>query len=507
MRPLLVLLILALLLAVVAACTAPPPTEEQLRAYAQYAELRATDAAASQIIAAAKATEAAAVQQIAQATAAALAPPVAITVTATLTPSLPLTATLPFSETGRAAAVTAALTATVGITATATPTPTVAITPTATPTTPPTPTASPTATVPPTASPTATPTTPPTPTASPTAIATASPTPTAPPTGTATAPPAATATRTPRAAATGTAPPAATPGATTASTAEPWAALADLPSAAITVTLTPPSATPTPAGQVVVTAQQANLRGGPGLAFDVLATARQGDALNVYGSDAAQNWWQVCCAAGQAGWISRTIVRFEGDPQAVPLAGPLLPDDLSASWAMRWECHGRGCQQEVCTGQSQAAAQRVTGERWLEVQRNALWDDACGEPEEWLTQVDRYTGRERAAGSTPLFNIWQGANPGPANRSVVLAGAPLALWCTETRKQETPQAGGWTAAFEGQACYDIQSGVLALMQYVKRWLFTGAANGQTFEREYFGDYEVIQQVLLETNAPLSGRPE
>lgn len=489
MRPLLVLLILALLLAVVAACTAPPPTEEQLRAYAQYAELRATDAAASQIIAAAKATEAAAVQQIAQATAAALAPPVAITVTATLTPSLPLTATLPLSETGRAAAVTAALTATVGITATATPTPTVAVTPTATPTTPPTPTASPTATVPPTASPTATPTTPPTPTASPTATATASPTPTAPPTPT------------------GTAPPAATPGATTASTAEPWAALADLPSAAITVTLTPTSATPTPAGQVVVTAQQANLRGGPGLAFDVLATARQGDALNVYGSDAAQNWWQVCCAAGQAGWISRTIVRFEGDPQAVPLAGPLLPDDLSASWAMRWECHGRGCQQEVCTGQSQAAAQRVTGERWLEVQRNALWDDACGEPEEWLTQVDRYTGRERAAGSAPLFNIWQGANPGPANRSVVLAGVPLALWCTETRKQETPQAGGWTAAFEGQACYDTQSGVLALMQYVKRWLFTGAANGQTFEREYFGDYEVIQQVLLETNAPLSGRPE
>lgn len=501
MRPLLVLLILALLLAVVAACTAPPPTEEQLRAYAQYAELRATDAAASQIIAAAKATEAAAVQQIAQATAAALAPPVTITVTATLTPSLALSATLPFSETGRAVTVPAALTATVGITATATPTPTVAITPTATPTTPPTPTASPTptATAPPTASPTATPTTPPTPTAPPTATATAS------PTATATAPPAATATRTPRAAATGTAPPAATPGATAASTAEPWAALADLPSAAITVTLTPTSATP--AGQVVVTAQQANLRGGPGLAFDVLATARQGDALNVYGSDAAQNWWQVCCAAGQAGWISRTIVRFEGDPQAVPLAGPLLPDDLSASWAMRWECHGRGCQQEVCTGQSQAAAQRVTGERWLEVQRNALWDDACGEPEEWLTQVDRYTGRERAAGSAPLFNIWQGANPGPANRSVVLAGAPLALWCTETRKQETPQAGGWTAAFEGQACYDTQSGVLALMQYVKRWLFTGSANGQTFEREYFGDYEVIQQVLLETNAPLSGRPE
>jgi hypothetical protein len=241
------------------------------------------------------------------------------------------------------------------------------------------------------------------------------------------------------------------------------------------------------------------------MAFDVMATARQGDVLGVYGSDAAQNWWQVCCVDGKSGWISRTIVRFAGDAQAVPVTGPLLPDDLQASWAMRWECNGRGCQQDVCTGQSQAAALRVTSDRWLEVKRDATWDDGCGEPEDWLNLVDRYTGRERqSAANPPLFNIWQGANPGPANRSVELAGATLALWCSETRTQEVVQTGGWTAAFEGQACYDTRSGVLALMQYVKRWLFTGTTGGQTFDREYFGDYEVIQQVLLDTNAPLSG---
>lgn len=249
------------------------------------------------------------------------------------------------------------------------------------------------------------------------------------------------------------------------------------------------------------------MRGGPGTAFDVIGTARQGDVLDVFGSDAAQNWWQVCCIAGRPGWISRSIVRFDGDAQAVPVAGPLLPDDLQASWAMRWECHGRGCRQETCTGQSQAQAQRVASDRWLDVQRNATWDAGCGEPQDWLTQVDRYTGQERAAASSPpLFNIWQGANPGPANRSVELAGAPLALWCTGTRTQDIEQAGGWTAAFEGQACYDTRSGILALMQYVKRWLFTGTAGGQSFDREYFGDYEVIQQVLLDTNAPLSGKP-
>ncbi len=460
-------LLISLLLLLTAACTTPPPTEQQLRAYAQYAELRATDAAASEIIAAAKATEAAAVQQIAQATAAALTPPAVITGTATLTPTLFVTATMPFTVTGAAVAAAEMLTATVEITATAMPTPTAIIT----------------ATAPLTSTPRA-------------LVATVAITPTT----TVAVTPAATAT----VAATPTPQPPTSP-----IESSPWAALiSGAASRAITATLAAPTPTPTPAGQVSVTSQQANLRGGPGMAFDVVTTARQGDVLDVYGRDAAQNWWQVCCANNKAGWVSRNIVRFQGDPQAVPVVGPLLPDDLQASWAMRWECNGRGCKQDVCTGQSQAAALRATSDRWLEVQREATWDDGCGEPEDWLTQVDRYTGRERqSAANAPLFNIWEGANPGPANRSVELAGATLALWCSETRSQEVDQVDGWTAAFEGQACYDTRSGVLALMQYVKRWLFTGTADGRTFNREYFGDYEVIQQVLLDTNAPLSGRPD
>jgi SH3-like domain-containing protein len=466
MRLFLALLISLLLMAVAAACTTPPPTEEQLRAYAQYAELRATDAAASELIAAAKATEAAAVQQIAQATAAALPTPAVVTVTATLTPSLVLTTTTPLTVTGDVVAATALLTTTGEITATATPTPTAIVTATVAPT----PTLRAQATV----------------TMTPTTVVASAATPAATVLATSTPPPP-----------------------TSPIESSPWAALlSGAAGQAITATLAAPTPTPAPAGQAIVTSQQANLRGGPGMAFDVQATARQGDALDVYGSDAAQNWWQVCCVDGKAGWVSRTIVRFQGDVQSVPVVGPLLPDDLNASWAMRWECKGRGCQQDVCTGQSQAAALRVVNDRWLEVQREATWDDGCGEPEDWLTQVDRYTGQERqTTANPPLFNIWQGANPGPANRSVELAGATLALWCSETRTQEVAQTGGWTAAFEGQACYDTRSGVLALMQYVKRWLFTGTTGGQTFDREYFGDYEVIQQVLLDTNAPLSGRDD
>ena len=458
MRSIIALFFSMLVLTLASACTAPPPTEEQLRAYAEYAQLRATDAAAAEIIAAAKATEAAAVQQITEATAAAARPSLAITVTATLTPSQLITVTTLLTITGETVAATDLLTATVEITTTAAPETTVVVTPTLTFT--PTPQALATATITPTVA----------------VVATVTPTP---------QPPA------------------------SLIAGSPWAALLEGP-ADQAAAASPPSPTPTPppAGQVTVTSQQANLRGGPGMAFDVLATARQGDALDVYGSDEAQNWWRVCCVDDKAGWVSRTIVRFQGDAQSVPVVGPLLPDDLNASWAMRWECKGRGCQQDVCTGQSQAAALRVISDRWLEVQREATWDDGCGEPEDWLTQVDRYTGQERQnAANPPLFNIWQGTNPGPANRSVELAGATLTLWCSETRTQEVEQAGGWTAAFEGQACYDTRSGVLALMQYVKRWLFTGTTGGQTFDREYFGDYEVIQQVLLDTNAPLSGRED
>ncbi len=452
--------VLAPLLLLAAACTTPPPTEQQLEAYAQYAQLRATDAAAGEMIAAAKATEAAAVQFILQATETALTPPA----TATLTPTLAITATAPMTITGESVAATAPLTAAGAITATASPAPASIITATIAPT------------------------------STPRALSTVVITPTA--TGAVT--PAATVTATPAVQ---------QPASPIADS--PWSALfSGAAGQALAATPIAPSPTPTPAGQVIVTSQQANLRGGPGMAFDVLATARQGDVLDVYGRDEGQVWWRVCCADGKAGWVSRTIVRFQGDTQSVPVVGPVLPDDLSASWAMRWECNGRGCQQEFCIGESQAAALRTLGDRWLEVQRQATWEDGCGAPERWLTQVDRYTGRERQnATNAPLFNIWEGANPGPASRTADLAGATLALWCTETRSQEVTQADGWTAVFEGQACYDTQAGVLALMQYVKRWLFTGTVDGRTFDREYFGDYEVIQQVLLDTNAPLTGRAD
>jgi hypothetical protein len=240
--------------------------------------------------------------------------------------------------------------------------------------------------------------------------------------------------------------------------------------------------------------------------FDVVGAAAQGSTLDVFGSNADRSWWQVCCTDGKPAWVSRTVVTFQGDTAAVPVAPPLVPDDLTATWAVRWECHAEGCVQEECLGQSQASPLQVRSTRWLELQREATWTDQCGEAETWTTQVDRYSGKEQQAqgDQAPLFNIFAGTSPGPENRRIDLLDRNLSLWCTDTRTKEVEQDKGWTVVFEGQACYDRQAGVLVTMQYLKRWLFTGEYQGKPYDRQYFGDYEVYQQILTDTNAPLSG---
>ena len=262
--------------------------------------------------------------------------------------------------------------------------------------------------------------------------------------------------------------------------------------------------TPTPAATAVVRSQNINVRGGPGTVFGVVGTAPEGRALAVVGRNADRSWWQVCCVNGQPVWVSASVVTIRGDEEAVPVVSPLLPDDLSASWALHWECYAEGCPQPECQGESTAQALQVRNERWLEVKREATWPDKCGQKEDWLVQVDRYTGQEAQTSAPPLFYVWAGANPGPENRSIELLDRTLSLWCTDTRTREVPQSGGWTVLYEGNACYDRVSGLLVTMEYTKRWLYTGTSGGQTYDRQYFGDYEVYQQILTDTNMPLSG---
>ena len=345
--------------------------------------------------------------------------------------------------------------------------------------------------------------------AQPTAVITATRTPTPTATTAPTAPPVPTAVLTttvpttiPTAVMTTTAP-AATPVSTGVMTTT--AAL----TATYTITNTPPIAvaiTVTLPVTVEIKSATANLRGGPGTEFDVVSTAAQGTRLPVIGRNADGSWWQVCCVEGKPVWVNDSVVTFLGARDVVPVSSPLMPDKLEATWAIHWVCAGEECPQPECFGESKAQTLQVRDGRWLEVKRDATWPDQCGKKEDWLVQVDRYSGQEtQAPTNPPLFYMWMGANPGPENRTMEHLGRTLSLWCTDTRTREVPQAGGWTVLIEGQACYDRGSGVLVTMEYSKRWLFTGTNGGKTYERQYFGDNEVYQQILTGTNIPMSAK--
>lgn len=463
MRVRFVLPVLGAMLIFLSGCT-PILTGEELVEYERYVAARATEAAAESAIAEARATQAAALALIAQATAGVLPPTPAVTVTVGVTPTMAAT---PSETPGISATVTAtavstrqvitgtrllipAVPAGSALTATLTATPT--LTPTLTPS--PTPSPSPTAM--------RSPTPPSTPTVAPTPPSTATVAPTA-------------------AALTTTMPFTATP---------PVAA-------AITVT----------AGVTLeVRAASGNLRSGPGTEFDILATTSKGRRYAVMGRNTEGTWWQVCCVNDRPAWIADSLATISGDRNQVPIRLPLMPDQLEATWAMHWLCYGEGCPQAECVGQSRAQALQVRNVRWLEVKRHSTWENNCGKDEDWLVQVDRYSGQEaQAVAEPPLFYVWQGADPGPENRTIAHLGRTLSLWCTGTRTREVAQSGGWTALFEGQACYDRASGLLVTLEYVKRWLFTGTIEGKKYERQYFGDYEVYQQILVNTNVPLSAK--
>ncbi len=279
--------------------------------------------------------------------------------------------------------------------------------------------------------------------------------------------------------------------------------------ATYTITNTPPIAvaiTVTLPVTVEIKSATANLRGGPGTEFDVVSTAAQGTRLPVIGRNADGSWWQVCCVEGKPVWVNDSVVTLLGARDVVPVSSPLMPDKLEATWAIHWVCAGEECPQPECFGESKAQTLQVRDDRWLEVKRDATWPDQCGKKEDWLVQVDRYSGQEtQAPTNPPLFYMWMGANPGPENRTMEHLGRTLSLWCTDTRTREVPQAGGWTVLIEGQACYDRGSGVLVTMEYTKRWLFTGTNGGKKYERQYFGDNEVYQQVLTGTNIPMSAK--
>ena len=269
----------------------------------------------------------------------------------------------------------------------------------------------------------------------------------------------------------------------------------------------------TTSATVTVKNRSVNVRSGPGLDFSVVNGAAQGDTFTALGLSDDEAWWQICCIPGpnderdnptQKAWISNRVVDVSEAAAELGVLRPLFPDDLTAAWDVSYQCGSERCPVAECAAQVTASVRNDADARWLEIDRNVTWDEGCGEDSTWLHQVDRSDGLERYPDSTGLFffNYWVGAKPGPANSRYTLGDAEIASWCGDPQTAEVEEEGGWTSAYDGVTCYDQRTGMLVAMKYTKRWLFTGEFEGEKYEKAYFGDFEVYEVALQETNVEL-----
>lgn len=265
---------------------------------------------------------------------------------------------------------------------------------------------------------------------------------------------------------------------------------------------------------VTVRNRSVNIRSGPGLDFSVVFGAAQGDSFAALGLSEDEGWWQICCIPGpndeqdnptQKAWISNRVVNANDAAIALGVLRPLFPDDLTAAWDVSYQCGSERCVVTECAAEVTASVRNAADPRWLEIDRIVTWDEGCGEDSAWLHQIDRSDGLERYPDSTGLFffNYWVGALPGPVNSLFALDEAQVESWCSEPQSAELAEEGGWIAAYDGVTCYDVRSGMLTAMKYTKRWLFSGEFQGETYDKAYFGDFEVYEVALRETNVELS----
>ncbi|NJN84189.1 MAG: SH3 domain-containing protein [Caldilineaceae bacterium] len=266
---------------------------------------------------------------------------------------------------------------------------------------------------------------------------------------------------------------------------------------------------------VITEGSRANIRSGPGLDFPIVAKANPDDTFEVVGRSQDGEWWQICCvtpldASGDAedipAWLAKVVIETEGDVDSVPVLQALLPRDLEADWKVDWQCGSERCEVKSCTADIQATvADTAQDAKFLSIDHNVEWDESCFSTDAWTFEVDEFTGQERSGifNDNFLYNYWLGANPGEATDVFTLEdGRQVVVVCTGPHEIEIDEDDGWTTKYEGDTCYDLRTGMLVLLSYTKRWLFSGEYDGETYDKAYFGDYESLEQSLVGTNADL-----
>jgi len=281
---------------------------------------------------------------------------------------------------------------------------------------------------------------------------------------------------------------------------------------------------PTPAPVIVpdVTANiitedaRANIRSGPAIDAPIVAKANPGDTFKVTGKSDDGQWWQICCVAGpndkdgkttEKAWVSSVVVKLDGKADGVPVIKALLPAELTAKWQVNWSCGSERCDIKKCQGDIEADIKKDSkSQQYLQVEHKVTWSNKCFDNESWIFEVDRFSGQERSGSYADDFryNYWAGGQPGPVTNVFTFDdGRQVAAWCGADQTINVPADSGWTNSIQGHTCHDVQTGELVYITYTTRWLYTGQYQGQNYERAYFGDYETLEQYLVDTNADLS----
>jgi hypothetical protein len=265
---------------------------------------------------------------------------------------------------------------------------------------------------------------------------------------------------------------------------------------------------------LIVSNRSVNVRSGPGLNFPVVAGAREGAVFQAIGRSEDEGWWRICCVRGpndgpdeatQRAWISNVVVTANEAAQAQPVLGVIFPQDLEAQWNVNYACGSERCEVVKCSAVISATVRSAADPKWLEVERKVNWDDDCGENSTWLHQIDRADGTERYESTADffLFHFWAGVEPGPVNSLFSLKpDVQVKTWCSEEQVLDLEEGDGWLARYNGMTCHDIRTGMLVAMKYTKRWLFTGDYEGEAYENAYFGDFEVYEVRLDNTNVDM-----
>ncbi|MBX3013518.1 MAG: SH3 domain-containing protein [Caldilineaceae bacterium] len=273
-----------------------------------------------------------------------------------------------------------------------------------------------------------------------------------------------------------------------------------------------PAPTAAPETTVIVNTNgaRANVRNGPGLNFAIVGKAQPNEVFAVRSRSTDNEWWEVCCVQTETltnttGWLSNSVIRMGGEGDVVvPVTGPLFQEDLTAEWAVDWQCGSERCEVKECSATVTANVERAPTQQLLAVEHEVTWDDTCFATDAWVFEVNQFTGKERTGEyeNNFLYGYWLGREPGNPNGAYELNGEAIAVTCSGPHTVEIEEGGGWTTVYEGNTCHDMRTGMLVLLSYNKRWLFTGDFEGQSYERAYFGDNESLNQRLVDTNVEL-----